>query len=527
MIDFVNFNQTARNMNKIVVPLLMAVMLLLISCRKDESTDLSVNSIIPGPLKVVPYGGAFVINSHTRIIPGEGGQELTRLAGQLASLIGSVSGIDAEIKANPGLLKRNMICFSLTEEVQHDEGYVMEIDKRQLSLEASTTEGLFRGIQTLAQLLTLEGSDVQIRREEKILLPTGIIEDRPEYPYRGTMLDVSRHFFPVDVVKQHIDHISLYKINHLHLHLSDDQGWRIEIKSWPRLTQIGGSTEVGGGEGGYYTQDEYAELVAYAAEKYITIVPEIDMPGHTNAALASYAELNCNDRVTELYTGTRVGFSTLCTEKEITYQFIEDVVGEICSLTPGPYFHIGGDESHVTPQDEYVDFINRVKKIVRGHGKQVMGWDEISHASLEHGDIAQYWASEDNAKRALDKGAKILLSPAKHCYLDMKYDSSTHLGLNWAAFIEVDDAYQWKPESLVEGLDRSHILGVESPLWAETIESLEDIEYLAFPRLIGHAEIGWCNGDSLHWNDYRRRLFNHGKLLDHLGINYYRSALVW
>ncbi|WP_228984746.1 family 20 glycosylhydrolase, partial [Streptomyces sp. DH12] len=183
------------------------------------------------------------------------------------------------------------------------------------------------------------------------------------------MLDVSRHFFSVDEVKRYIDRIALYKINKLHLHLSDDQGWRIAVDSWPRLAAYGGSTEVGGGPGGHYTKDDYREIVRYAASRYLEVVPEIDMPGHTNAALASYAELNCDGVAPPLYTGTEVGFSSLCVGKEITYDFVEDVVREIAALTPGRYLHIGGDEAHSTPHEEYVAFMERVQPVVARYGK--------------------------------------------------------------------------------------------------------------------------------------------------------------
>ena len=196
-------------------------------------------------------------------------------------------------------------------------------------------------------------------------------------------------------------------------------------------------------------------------------------------------------------------------------------------MTPGPYFHVGGDESHVTALPDYIYFINRVKKIVNSHGKIMIGWDEISHAQLSEGDIAQYWASAENARRAVDKGAGIIISPAKYCYLDMKYDSATQLGLNWAAYIEVDDAYNWSPTGLVDGIGKAQILGVESPLWAETIETSDDIDFLAFPRLIGHAEIGWSDPGSLSWEHYRKRLHAHEVLLDQAGVNYYRSPRVW
>ena len=358
------------------------------------------------------------------------------------------------------------------------------------------------------------------------MIPAGTICDFPVYEYRGMMLDVARHFFPPQDVKKVIDRMAFFKLNRLHLHLSDDQGWRIEIKSWPKLTEVGGSTEVGGGKGGYYTQEQYKDLVAYAASRYITIIPEIDMPGHTNAALASYAELNCDGKARDLYTGTQVGFSTLCTKKEEVYKFLDDVIGEISAMTPGPWFHIGGDESHVTPMEEYIPFINRAQEIVARHGKQVIGWDEISHASLQPRTIVQFWARAENAKRAVEKGARVIMSPANKAYLDMKYDSTTSLGLNWAGYVEVDNAYMWDPATLVPGIDREKILGVEAPLWTETITNMKDMDYMVFPRLAGHAEIGWTETARRDWNDYKVRMGNFASRFEAMGINFYRSPLI-
>src|SRR5260221_7536627 len=196
------------------------------------------------------------------------------------------------------------------------------------------------------------------------------------------MLDVARHFFSVDEVKRFIDLEALHKMNRLHLHLADDQGWRIEIKKWPDLTAKGSRTEVGGTPGGFYSQAEYADLVTYAADRFITIVPEIDMPGHTNAALSSYAELNCDGQAPPAFTGTAVGFSALCVEKDVTYRFIDEVVGEIAALTKGPYFHMGGDEVKTLTPDQYRAFVERVQTIVQAHGKQMIGWDEVAATKL-------------------------------------------------------------------------------------------------------------------------------------------------
>jgi hexosaminidase len=340
------------------------------------------------------------------------------------------------------------------------------------------------------------------------------------------MLDVARHFFGVDDVKNFIDQLAYYKMNVLHLHLSDDQGWRIEIKSWPNLTAHGGKTEVGGGEGGFYTQEQYAEIVKYAQDRYITIIPEIDMPGHTNAALASYPELNCDGKATELYTGIKVGFSTLCTNKEITYTFIDDVIGELAALTPGPYIHIGGDESHATKIEDYIPFINRVQDMVIAHGKQVLGWDEIALATLKPNTIVQYWAKAENATKGVEQGAKVLMSPAKNAYLDMQYDSLSTYGLHWAAYIEVDKGYNWDPANLEPTIKKENIIGIEAPLWSETVSNRKEAEYLIFPRLPGYAEIGWTPKELRNWDEYKMRLANHGERMKAMNISFYPSKLV-
>jgi hexosaminidase len=403
--------------------------------------------------------------------------------------------------------------------------YVLNITEKLITVSSSTPEGIFYGIQTLRQLFP---ADIEKpgKREDPLLLPTGTIRDWPQYGYRGVMLDVARHFFDVPEVKRVIDYLALYKMNVLHLHLSDDQGWRIEIEAWANLTKHGGSTEVGGGQGGFFTKDDYRDIVNYAADRHITIIPEIDMPGHTNAALASYPGLNCDGKSPELYTGTRVGFSTLCTSKDIVYKFVDDVVREISEITPGPWFHIGGDESFSTKHDDYLYFINRVREIVKSYGKQMIGWDEVAHANVDGDDVVQFWSKEKNALLGAQKGTKVILSPSKHAYLDIKYDSTTVTGLTWAGLTDVPDAYNWNPQTLVEGLPQKDILGIEAPLWSETIDSLDEIEYLMFPRVIGHAEIGWSAPENRSWDEYKVRLGKQKERLEALGINYFQSSKV-
>jgi len=312
----------------------------------------------------------------------------------------------------------------------------------------------------------------------------------------------------------------------LHLHLADDQGWRLEMKSRPRLTAVGSATQVGGGTGGFYTQGEYNDILRYAAERYVTIVPEFDMPSHTNAALLAYPELSCSKAPPGAYTGTEVGFSTLCSDKEETYAFVDDVVRELASLTPGRFIHLGGDENKILTRDQYVRFVERVQGIVTKYGKQMVGWEEIAHAKLLPTTIAQAWASDTIAAAALQYGAKVLMSPSKRTYFDMKYNAGTELGLTWAALIEVRDAYDWDPATYMKGVGEANIVGVEAPLWSETIRNITAAHFLLMPRLPALAEVGWSSQVSRSWDSFRQRLPAHAPRWNLMGINYNRSPQI-
>lgn len=480
--------------------------------------------LIPYPVSVESTGNVFQLRHNSSIYVQEGNKEVALAGEYLATILYPATGFDLEVEETSQAPAAGHIYLHLNagDEELGPEGYLLEVTDSKIELAANTPAGLITGIATLRQLFPASiESGVQF--DSAWMLPTGLIRDYPEYEFRGAMLDVARHFFGPETVRRYIDYLAMYKFNRLHLHLSDDQGWRIEIKSWPNLTNYGSTSEVGGGPGGYFTQEEYKELVNYAALRNITIIPEIDMPGHTNAALASYPELTCDGKAPDLYTGIEVGFSTFCTSKEIVYEFIGDVVEELVEITPGEYFHIGGDESHATPLEDCISFVNRVEQIVLDHGKTVIGWDEISHADLHPGAIVQYWESAENAVRAIEKGGKVLVAPARKAYMDMKYDSTISLGLQWAAFIEVDEAYDWDPAELEEGISREDIIGIEAPLWSETLTSLKDIEYMIFPRLPGYAEIGWTSKDSRNWEDYKKRLISQMKRWEIMDINYYHS----
>jgi hexosaminidase len=521
---------TIKKRNHAITAILLFAMLFIeVTSSAKTSSDLSKSDLIPKPVTIVSTGGYFSLKTETGIYINGNSNELIQIGQYLSDKLKLSTGFKIDVKTAIKAPGSGNIYLTLTEDNSRlnlgDEGYELNITKKLVLLTANTPAGLFRGIQSIRQLLPAK-IEKTTKQEGPWEIATGTITDYPSYSYRGVMLDVSRHFFGVQDVQKLIEYLVYYKLNTLHLHLSDDQGWRIEIKSWPELTKHGGSTQVGGGKGGFYTQEEYKALVQYAKDRYITIVPEIDMPGHTNAALASYAELNCSGKATELYTGTEVGFSSFCTTLDVTYKFIDDVVGEIAALTPGPYIHIGGDESHSTKREDYIPFINKVQDIVFSHGKKVLGWDDIAIASLKPNVVAQHWANVKNAGLAVGQGAKILMSPAVKAYLDMQYDKSTKLGLHWAAYIEVDSAYIWDPEKLIPGVAKENILGVEAALWTETITNMDEMEYMIFPRLPGYAEIGWTPSSSRNWDEYKVRLAKQGERFKALDINYYPSVLV-
>tara|TARA_X000000368_G_C23044578_1_gene718567 strand:- start:726 stop:2327 length:1602 start_codon:yes stop_codon:yes gene_type:complete len=517
--------------------ILIVLICLIVSCAKKTPVIDSIEKIefIPYPNNIESYESALKINSIlsitnkseleiTNIIKKEW-EDLTKSNIKIIETISNKGNLSIEIDEK----------FKL----ENNEAYLLDIDKKSISIKSSNSEGVYRGWQTLKQLIELRKN-----KEHPNFIPTGKILDYPEYNFRATMLDVSRHFFNVDQLKRFIDLVSDYKINYLHLGLTNDQGWRIEIKSRPKLTLIGGKTEVGGGKGGYYSQEDYKDIVEYARNKFITIIPEINIPGHTNAALSSYAKLNCDGKLKKAYTGTNVGFSTLC-NNNYTFEFIDDVVKEVSAITPGEYFHIGGDESHVTKPRDYLEFVSKTSQIVNKYGKKVIGWDDIGIADITTNTVLQLWniTQKDkvvtnindlkyqdkglkNIRDGMRKGGKVLISPASKMYLDIKYDSLTKLGLNWPGYINLKTAYDWKIEEEFSQIPKKKIIGIEAPLWSETISTSQDIDYLTFPRLPAYSEIGWTSSSKRKWNNFISRIASHRFLWKERNINYYPSPLV-
>jgi hexosaminidase len=487
-----------------------------------------VNSLIPLPAQIRPAEGNFRLLPHARIILKDSSAEVFHIARLLAARLRPATGFELPLRVDSAPATGDIqLILDADDPSLGAEGYELLSTPEALTLRASGAAGLFYATQTLRQLFPPEIERQTEQPDTTWIVPCVHIRDLPRYAWRGMMLDVARHFFPLETVLRLIDLLAYHKINTLHLHLSDDQGWRVMIESWPWLALHGGSTATNGDPGGYYTQEQYRQLVDYAAQRYITIVPEIDMPGHTNAALASYDELNADEKSPLLYTGIKVGFSSLSVHKEITYRFVEDVVRELAALTPGPYLHIGGDETHATSEEDYIAFIQRVQQIVRKYGKRMIGWEEIGKTKLADDSLAQYWWNGEVATKAAAQGAGVILSPASRAYMDIKYHEFISLGLNWTgSYTELRDAYEWEPVEILPDVRPEQILGVEAALWTETIFTQGNLDFMVFPRLCGYAEIGWSPREGRNWESYRQRLAEHGKRLETLGVQFYRSEQV-
>jgi hexosaminidase len=484
--------------------------------------------LVPAPVSLsYTAGPAFALQRTSNVVVDAGNADAAAIGEQLAALIRRPTDYPLNVVSGPSTPGSIVLRLSPGNPTLGNDGYQLTVTPDSVRAVANSPAGLFYATQTIRQLLPVEiESEIGVDRNAWTI-PALTITDYPRFAWRGAMLDVARHFFTPREVQQYIDLLAMYKMNILHLHLADDQGWRIQLTSRPKLTEIGSQTQVGGGPGGFFTQQDYQNIIRYAAARYITVVPEIDMPAHSNAGLTGYPEFGCSARPTGLYTGTDVGWSSLCVDKEETYAYVDDIVREISAMTPGPYFHIGGDEVQTLTHDQYVKFVERAQAIVNKYGKKMVGWEEITKARLLPTSIAQQWKS-DSATAAVAQGSKLIMSPSNKIYLDMKYTPQTELGLNWAAFIEVRDAYDWDPAMYLKGVSEQNIIGVEAPIWSETLRNIGAVFYLALPRMPAVAEIGWTPQATRSWESFRSRIVTHEPRWHYLGWNYYHSPqLPW
>lgn len=495
--------------------------------------------LVPLPVSVTEPTGMLSLTAATRIIVEN---DADAAASVLADVIAERTGLRPAV-AGPGhdAIRPGDIVVRRT--ARQGEQYTLHVgDTARLE---GADAGLFYAAQTLRQLLTDD--------REGWALPHVDIEDSPRFSYRGVMLDVARTFFDVDTVKAFIDRASSLKFNRLHLHLSDDQGWRLQIDSRPLLTERGSTAAVGDRPGGFYSKDDFREIVRYAASRHMVVVPEIDLPGHTHAIGLAYPELVeapvMNDGLLaqakelgealpaagEPYRGTGVGHSSVKIHGDATWDFLRDVLTELAELTPGPFLHVGGDECLGTAQADFDVFIERVTALTTELGKTPIAWHEAGSAQVAEGTIGQYWGSTtpagehaDHARRFAERGGSVIMSPSNTAYLDMKYDAEFPLGLDWAALIDLQTAYEWEPTAIVDALPAQAILGVESPLWAETIETLDDIDQLIFPRVAAIAEVAWSPAATREWTSFRERVGGLGAVWDAAGWAGHRpSEIAW
>ena len=523
------------------------------------ANDTNTPAIIPQPQKIELRAGVFKLAPDTKIFANPGS---TETANQLAAQLRRSTGYPLKVSTkffSGTAVKGGILLTTRSASTNLDaEGYELTVAPDAIVIRAPTQAGLFYGMQTLLQLLPPDIFSTQLVANTSWQIPCVQIEDRPRFKWRGLMLDVSRHFFTRPEVEQLLDAMALFKLNTFHWHLVDDQGWRIEIKKYPKLTQIGAwrpgvgfdldpksttAYDPDGRYGGFYTQDDIREVVAYAAARHITIVPEIEMPGHSSAALAAYPQFSCTGGPFNPELKGGVFHGIYCTGNDETYVFLQGVLAEVFQLFPGKYIHIGGDEVPTDewrhcPKDQAVIqreglkneselegyFIRRMEKFINARGRTLIGWSEIRQGGLAQNAVVMDWIG--GAVEAASAGHGVVMTPMAYCYLD-HYQSKDHSTEPRAigGFLPLDQGYSFEPipANLAPQYQR-HILGAQGNLWTEYVPSLSHAEYMVFPRECALAEVTWSTRQSRDWNDFTRRLQVQYERFDQLGINCRRNT---
>ena len=487
------------------------------------------SALVPAPLVLrVDQAGPFVVGPETAVVVGPG-DELLAVGVGVADLLGRRRGHAVPVRVarpdEPAAAGAVVIQLSAADSdglPAGDEAYRLSATADAVHLVARTSVGLQRAVATLRQLLT---------DDETVLptIPAVLVEDAPRYAWRGLSVDVARHMVAPDDLRRILDLLAAYKLNALHLHLTDDQAWRLDLPSRPELVVRSSGASVGGDPGGHYTADDWAALLAHAVARGVTVVPEIDVPGHVNAALHAYGELVPGGEPVEEYLGVEVGFSRLTAALPATAVFLEDVLGDLAAMTPGEYLHIGGDEALTLDGDDYAALTGAAARVVRAHGKRVVGWQEIAAAPLEPGTVVQLWdvrADTAPVVAAVAAGALLLASPAPHAYLDLAYGPGFPLGQDWAGYVDVRDAYDWDPATVLPGVDPAAVIGVEAAVWTETLRTFDDLMTMLLPRLAAVAEVAWSAPDRRDWEGFRVRLAGQAAPWDALGLAWYRSSQI-
>lgn len=528
------------------------------------STEVKLN-VIPAPAQIEIKSGNFTITRETVIAVDEENSKLNWIGEYLKELLNSATWYSIPVTTSLGSSDNNIVLTidSKSSEYENDEAYQLNSDKTGVIIKAPTAAGIFYGVQTLRQLLPpeIEHSDpTLVPQNIEWTVPSVEINDYPRFSYRGMHLDVARHFFSVDFVKKYIDLLAMHKMNRFHWHLTDDQGWRIEIKKYPKLTEIGAwrdSTLVGPYDseiytnqphGGFYTQEEIREVVKYALDRQITIIPEIELPGHSSAVLMAYPQFGClEDGNYQIRSSWGIFDDILCPSEE-TFSFIEDVMIEVMDLFPSEYIHIGGDEARkvqweeseiaqeVIRRENLKDehelqsyFITRVEQFLNEHGRQIIGWDEILDGGLAPNATVMSWRGIKGGIAAAKQGHDVVMTPNSHLYMDRYQANPKTEPLIWGGFITLEKTYSYEPipaELPVE--NEKHILGAQGNVWSEYIHSGKKVEYTAYPKASAIAEINWSPKSKKDFNSFWTRLQSHFIRFDILGVNaaqHYRGKI--
>ena len=516
-------------------------------------------SVVPQPVSVEMLGGVFTLSATFLIQVDADVPQAHGVAEYLAAKVERATGSKPAIVQLDGQPAQGAVVLRMLPAADDlgTEGYALRVEADKIVIEAPQSAGLFYGVQTLLQLLPADIQSAGQATAADWKIPRMSIRDWPRYPYRGMHLDVCRHFFGPESIKRYLDLLALHKMNTFHWHLTEDQGWRIAIEKYPRLTEVGAyrnETLVGHYSdqphnydetryGGFYTQDEVREIVRYAQERFINVIPEIEMPGHSVAALAAYPELSCTGGPFETATRWGVFEDVYCAGNDEVFAFLEGVLAEVAALFPGPYVHIGGDEcpkvrwkecplcqarireEGLADEHELQSyFIRRAEKILEGHGKRLIGWDEILEGGLAPNATVMSWRGMQGGIAAASQGHDVIMTPGSHCYFDHYQGDPGSEPRAIGGFTPLEKVYAFEPTPAeLDAQAAKHVLGAQGNVWTEYMNDFERVEYMALPRMCALSEVVWSPADARDWDRFLGKIDRHFQRLDALSVNYSRS----
>ncbi|MCG8476886.1 MAG: family 20 glycosylhydrolase [Cytophagales bacterium] len=529
------------------------------SCSPKKAKKSEYN-LVPYPQELVKQDGLFELEQDTKIA-FLGGKNTKFVAQSMADFVAKATGFKNEVvEAKNAKVADGQITFITDSSVKGAKGsYQVTVKPEGIVVRSASPVGLYYGFQTLRQLLPADIEKQQVVKNVEWTIPCAEIKDEPEYSYRGLHLDVGRHFFPVDFLKRYIDLLALHKMNIFHWHLTEDQGWRLEIKKYPKLTEVGAyraqtiSGHIRGGNakydgkryGGFYTQKEAREIVKYAADRFVTVIPEIELPGHSLGALTAYPELGCTGGPYKVAERWGVFPDVYCAGNEKSFEFLEDVLTEVMDIFPSKYIHIGGDEC---PKKEWKAcpkckarmkaegckdahelqsyFITRMEKFLNKKGRSIIGWDEILEGGLAPNATVMSWRGTAGGIKAAKMKHNVIMTPGSHCYLDHYQNNPKDEPLAIGGFNTLSHTYSYNPRSNeLSDAEKKYVIGVQGNVWTEYMKTSDHVEYMAFPRACALAEVAWLPVEKKDYASFAKRLVNITKRMDIMGVNYFNKVL--